>query len=72
MPHNAIPDENFEYTPNLNDNTYQVSALNSNKFSPKQYDRCQVDREDTLRKPILSPDINIVQEHERDDLLMEI
>lgn len=72
MPHNAIADETVEYSPDLNDNTYQIGALNSNKFSPKQYARCQIDLEDNLKKPSLSPDINMIQEQEKDEVLMQI
>ena len=72
VPKDALPNNESDYEPDISDKTYQVNALNSNRFKPKEYARCTVDFQDPVDKPTLGSEIDIIAEQEKDELLMEI
>ncbi|MCG8049023.1 MAG: reverse transcriptase domain-containing protein, partial [Candidatus Thiodiazotropha endolucinida] len=65
-------EEDSAYEPEINANTYEIGALNSNKFQPKDYARCNYKPPDSLEKPTLGDDIDIVIEQSKDDDLMTV
>ncbi|MCG8078877.1 MAG: DDE-type integrase/transposase/recombinase [Candidatus Thiodiazotropha taylori] len=65
-------EEDSAYEPEINANTYEIGAMNSNKFQPKDYARCNYKPPDSLEKPTLGDDIDIVIEQSKDDDLMTV
>lgn len=68
----ALPNDESDYEPDISDKTYQVNALNSNRFNPKEYARCTVNFQDPVDKPTLGSEIDIISEQVKDELLVEI
>ena len=66
-----LQEEVNAYEPDVSDKTYEIGALNSNRFSPKDYARCETAPSDVLEKPSLGDDLDIVVEQSKDNALME-
>ena len=45
--------ENDTYEPDIIDKAYEISALNSNRFDPKEFARCKLPPFDPIEKPTL-------------------
>ena len=58
--------------PDINDNTYEVAALNSNRFNPREYSQCTLPPADRMEKPTFDGDVDMVTEQAKDPLLMEV
>ena len=61
-----------DYEPDITDKTYQINALNSNRFNPRDYARCIVDNPVDTTKPQWGHVVDMVIEQENDELLMEL
>ena len=56
-------DEGEEVTLEINDNTFKVNTLNSNRFEPKKFAKCDVPMDDPLKKPEdCFPEFDMVKE----------
>ena len=55
----------------IDDRTFEINTLNSNKFKPRKYASCQIDDLDDLKKPELElpEEIDIKFEQEQDDTI---
>ena len=60
------------YDPDISDKSYQVNALNSNRFNPSRYASCELPPSDFIQKPCLGDDVDIVAEQSKDPDLIEI
>ncbi len=67
----SLDDATLE-NPDISEKTYEINALNSNRFSPKQYARCTVEPNDSVEKPTLDPDIEIAVEQDKDESIIEL
>ena len=65
-------EEDNVYEPDVSDKTYAIGALNSNRFSPKDYARCEMAPSDVLEKPSIGDDLDIMVEQSKDNALMEV
>lgn len=54
--------------PDISNKTYKISALNSNRFNPKHYARCQPQFKDKVTKPTFYEPLDIKTEQEKDTL----
>ena len=62
-----------EVSLDVNDNTYQINAIDSNQFEPKTYASCEVPFKDSLMKPKgCLPGLDMIAEQNRDDELLEL
>ena len=51
---------------------YMELLLNSNRFNPSRYANCELPPSDSIQKPCLGDDVDIVAEQSKDPDLMEI
>ena len=58
--------------PDLSSQMFQISALNSNRFKPKQYARCQPQFEDRIEKPIYKNELDMAAEQDKDESILHI
>lgn len=58
--------------PDVNDKAFEISALNSNRFNPKDYARCHVDLRDNLEKPVLETELDMIEEQDKDEAIAEL
>ena len=66
-------DEGEEVTLDINDNTFEVNTLNSNRFEPKKFAKCDVSMDDPLKKPEdCFPELDMVKEQAKDDEILEL
>ena len=66
-------DEGEEVTLDINDNTFEVNTLNSNRFEPKRFAKCDVPIDDPLKKPEdCFPELDMVKEQAKDDEILEL
>ena len=58
----------------IDDRTFEINTLNSNKFKPRKYASCQIDDLDDLKKPELElpEEIDIKFEQEQDDTITSL
>ena len=73
VPLNALQ---VDDTPLLNQDVsgqmFQISALNSNRFRPKQYARCQPHFKDRVQKPIYKNELDMAAEQDKDEFILHI
>ena len=65
-------DESQLDDPDISAKTYEISALNSNRFNPKDFARCRPKFQDEVIKPTLNGSLNMVEEQEKDKALLRI
>ena len=68
----GLTQEKGAFEPDVSDKSYQISALNSNRFNPGWYASCKLPPDDPVSKPTLADDIDIVAEQSKDAILMEV
>ena len=60
-------DESPPDDPDISAKTYEISALNSNRFNPKDFARFRPKFQDEVIKPTLNRSLNMVEEQEKDE-----
>ena len=56
----------------ISSKTYEIGALNSNKFISKEFARCKATFPDKVVKPSYRSGLNIVEEQEKDDVILKL
>ena len=56
----------------ISSKTYEIGALNSNKFSTKEFARCKATFPDKVVKPSYRSGLNMVEEQEKDDVILKL
>ena len=51
--------------PDISRKTYEISVLNSNRFSLKEFARCRPELNDMVKKPTMNSTLNMVEEQEK-------
>ena len=72
VPHLTTDQSELLNDPDISEKTYEISALNSNRFNPKEFARCRAELNDKVKKPTLNSTLNMVEEQEKDETLMKI
>ena len=73
MPQSAgLTQENDTYEPDISDKAYEINALNSNRFDPKEFASCKLPPSDLIEKPTLGEEVDIVTEQSKDTNIMEL
>ena len=72
VPHLTTDQNELLNDPDISEKTYEISALNSNRFNPKEFARCRPDLNDKVKKPTLNSTLNMVEEQEKDETLLKI
>ena len=57
--------------PDVSNQTYEIGALNSNRFEPRQYARCQPNFNDYVKKPTFR-ELDMRVEQDKDDVIVKI
>ena len=65
-------EDNESYEPDINCKAYEIGALNSNRFSPREYARCTIPPSDPVVKPTLGDNLDMVAEQAKDSTLIEL
>ena len=68
----GLTQENDTYEPDISDKAYEINALNSNRFDPKEFASCKLPPSDLIEKPTLGEEVDIVTEQSKDTNLMEL
>lgn len=63
---------NFPEEPDVNDNAFEINALNSNHFRPKDFTVSKSPKNHEAEKQDIMPDIDMVQEQAKDEAIVEI
>ena len=71
-PDTAPTDDSQLADPDVSGHMYQISALNSNKFNPKEFARCRPRFEDKVEKPNYREEIDISVEQDKDEGILQI
>ena len=58
--------------PDISSKTYEIGALNSNKFSPKEFARCKAAFPDKVVNKSYMSGLNMVEEQEKDDVILKL
>ena len=58
--------------PEISSKTYEIGALNSNKFSPKEFARCKAAFPDKVVNKSYMSGLNMVEEQEKDDVIFKL
>ena len=72
VPSDTKQDDSPLNDPDINSKTYEISALNSNRFTPKNYARCKPHFEDKVIKPTLKSRPNMVEEQDKDKMILKL
>ena len=56
----------------ISNKTYEIGALNSNRFNPKEFARCKATFPDKVVKPSYRSGLNMVEEQEKDDVILKL
>ena len=73
VPPNALQvDDTPLLDPDVSGQMFRISALNSNRFRPKQYARCQPHFEDRVEKPIYKNELDMAAEQDKDESILHI
>ena len=68
----GLTQENDAYEPDISDKAYQINALNSNRFDPKEFASCKLPPSETVIKPNLGDDVDMATEQSKDAVIMEL
>ena len=68
----GLTQENDTYEPDISDKAYQINALNSNRFDPKEFASSKLPPTETVIKPTLGDDVDMATEQSKDAVIMEL
>ncbi|MCG8033371.1 MAG: DDE-type integrase/transposase/recombinase [Candidatus Thiodiazotropha taylori] len=68
----GLTQETDTYEPDINDKAYQINALNSNRFDPREFASCKLPPSDSAIKPTLGAEVDMATEQSKDALVMEL
>ena len=73
VPANVLNNEDTPLSdPDVSNKTYEISALNSNRFQPKDYARCRPQFQDNVVKPVLDSALDMKVEQDKDDVVVQL
>ena len=67
-----VPEDSPLVDPDISGKTYEIGVLNSNRFNPKVYARCQPEVDDRVVKPTISDSMDMSVEQGNDVVLCQL